>query len=81
MNEELIVATQLEIYLQQNPQKVKEIVSALVSKVQLLELQVQTLIEDNHQLTSQLIEMYEIIPTPKTSGSISLPSFLKCHCH
>ena len=82
MHQELSKTEQLKLYLQQNPQEAHNIAEKVVGYVQMLELQVETLTEDNHELTSQLIQMYERITTPKPKPtSATLPSFLNCHQH
>ena len=82
MPEKLSKAKQLELYIQQNPQEARNIAEKFVGYIQMLELQVQILTEDNHQLTSELLQMYERIPTSKPKPvSVTLPSFLKCHQH
>lgn len=68
--------------IRQNPQESQNIAEKVVGYIELLELQVEILTEDNHELTSQLIQMYEQIPTGKPKPtSATLPPFLKCHRH
>lgn len=82
MYKKLSKTEQLELYIGQNPQESHNIAEKVVGYVQMLELQVETLIEDNYQLTFELIQMYERIPTPKPKPtSATLPSFLNCHQH
>ena len=97
MPEKLSKVKQLELYIGQNPQETRNISEKVVGYVELLELQVEILTEDNHQLTSELIQMEERprvgvrrkgmrederIPTPKPKPtSATLPSFLKCRHH